>query len=87
MKGKNIVFISVSLEKDRAVWKKMVKDRKLEGIQLNVGEAKDFKSTYEIGGLPFFIVLDKEGKIVYVRRTIHPSNPNTLKLLNALEGI
>ena len=87
MKGKNIRFVSISLEKDWATWEKMVKDRKLEGIQLNVGDAKDFRSTYEISGMPFFIVLDKDGKIVYIRRTLHPSNPNTLKILSALKGI
>ena len=87
MKGKNIVFISLSLEKNWATWEKMVKDRKLEGLQWNIADAKSFKDEYEIGGLPFFIVLDKEGKIVYIRRTLHPSNPNTLKILSALEGI
>ena len=87
MKGKNIRFVSISMEKNWDTWVKMVKDRKLEGIQLNVGDAKDFKSTYEISGMPAFIVLDKEGRIVYIRRTLHPSNPHTLKILSALEGI
>jgi thiol-disulfide isomerase/thioredoxin len=87
MKGKNIAFISVSLEKDMDVWKKMVKERKLEGIQLNVGDAKDFRSTYEISGMPFIILLDKEGKILRIRSIILPSSPHTLKLLQGLEGI
>ena len=87
MKGKNIVFVSLSLEKDWTIWEKMVKDRKLEGLQWNIADAKTFKEDYEISGYPAFIVLDKEGKIVYIRRRLHPSNPNTLKILSALEGI
>ena len=87
MKGKNIVFISISLEKNWDTWVKMVKDRKLEGLQWNVADSKSFKDEYEISGMPFFIVIDKEGKIVYIRRTLHPSNPHTIIFLSALEGI
>ena len=87
MKGKNIAFVSISIEKDWNTWQNMLKKYDLKGHQWNVGDAKNFKADYEISGLPAFIVLDKEGKIVYIRRTLHPSNPHTIKILSALEGI
>ncbi len=59
----------------------------MKGHQWNIGDAKNFMVDYEVWGLPAFIVLDKEGKILYIRRRLHPSNPNTIKVLNALEGI
>ena len=87
MKGKNIAFVSISIEQNWETWQNMLKKHNLKGHQWNIGDAKNFKADYEISGLPAFIVLDKEGKIVYIRRRLHPSNPNTIKVLNALEGI
>ncbi len=65
-KDKNIVFVSVSLDNSRSAWEKMVKDRELKGVQLFA--MHDWESTinkdYNIKGIPRFIMIDKEGKIV-----------------------
>ena len=87
MKGKNIVFIALSLDKDQAAWKKMVKERKWGGIHLNFGGDTAFKDAYEITYTPRIILLDKEGKILSVRGAIRPSDPKTLTMLQSLEGI
>jgi peroxiredoxin len=87
MKGKNISFVSISIEQNWDIWQNMLKKHNLKGHQWNIGDAKNFMVDYEVWGLPAFIVLDKEGKILYIRRRLHPSNPNTIKVLNALEGI
>jgi thiol-disulfide isomerase/thioredoxin len=83
MKGKDVVFISYSVDKmtDLAKWKKMVSDEELGGVQL-IGDSA-FQSSictdYKITGIPRFMVFDKNGNIVSVDAP-RPSNPD-LKLL------
>lgn len=67
-KGKNIHFVSISIdrEKDHEKWRTMVSDMKLGGIQLFAD--KDWKSQfvtdYAIDGIPRFILLDPQGNII-----------------------
>ena len=87
--GKNIEFISISVDKkeDKEKWESIIKDRELRGMQLFAGETKeDFKFTndYLIKGLPRFILIDPDGKIVTANAP-RPSEGNKLEdLLNKL---
>lgn len=83
---KNIYFVSISCDRDKAAWEKMVKEDKLGGIQLHNGGDDTFMDAYMITGIPRFILLDKEGKIINANMT-RPSNPGTAKTFDALEGI
>ena len=85
-KNKNIHFVSISCDQDKAAWEKMVKEDKLEGIQLHMGGDQTFMDAYMIRGIPRFILIDREGKIVSADMT-RPSNAKTAETLNALEGI
>lgn len=85
-KGKNIHFVSISCDQDKAAWEKMVKEDKLGGIQLHNGGDNEFMDFYMINGIPRFILLDREGKIVAANAP-RPSNPETVKLFNSLKGI
>lgn len=85
-KLRNIAFVSISCDQDKAAWEKMVKEEKLEGIQLHNGGDREFMQAYMIKGIPRFILLDREGKIIAAEMT-RPSNPQTVETLNALEGI
>lgn len=66
--GKNIEFVSISIDdkKDFDKWKKMVADKELKGIQLYADNdwKSDFVKNYAIDGIPRFILIDTEGKIV-----------------------
>ena len=66
--GKNIEFVSISIDdkKDHEKWKKMVADKELKGIQLFADNnwESDFVKKYAIDGIPRFILIDTEGKIV-----------------------
>ena len=86
MHGKNIVFVSISCDKDKAAWEKMVKEKELGGIQLHIGDDRSFMNAFEIKFIPRFILLDREGKIINPAMT-RPSNAETEKTLTALEGI
>ena len=86
LKGKNICFLSISCDKDVEKWKQMVKDEKLGGIHVNTGGDQAFMKSYGIKGIPRFILLDKEGKIISMEMT-RPSQKVTLETLMKLEGI
>jgi thiol-disulfide isomerase/thioredoxin len=66
--SKGIVFVSISIdaEKDRDKWKKFVADQQLKGVQLFAGDKghKDITTAYKISGIPRFIVIGKDGKVV-----------------------
>lgn len=85
-KDKNITFVSISCDQNKAAWENMVKSEKLGGIQLHIGEDRMFMDEYMIRTIPRFILLDKEGKIITADMT-RPSNPETVKTLEELEGL
>ena len=86
MRGKKIVFVSMSVDESRKAWLKYVKDKKMGGVQLNAEGKEEFMKAYHINGIPRFILLDKKGKIVDADMT-RPSDPETLKRLLELKGI
>ena len=64
----------------------MVKEDKLGGIQLHNGGDNAFMDAYMITGIPRFILLDREGKIIDANMT-RPSNPKTAEFFDTLEGL
>jgi len=91
---KNIEFVSISVddarrsgtdEKAHTAWKKMVEDKKLGGIQLFSDKAwqSDFIQAYKITGIPRFLLIDPDGKIVSADAP-RPSNPKLIELFNSL---
>ena len=86
-KGKEIQFVSISMDKSklRDKWKKFVKDEELDGIQLMSEDAfnTDIAKDYKINSIPRFLLFDKEGKIVDADAK-RPSNPELIKQLDKL---
>lgn len=64
----NIEFVSISIDKEENYekWRNMIENRELEGVQLIADNAweSDFVTNYGIRGIPRFILVDPEGKIV-----------------------
>ena len=85
--GKNIEFVSISVdvEKQRQKWKDMVKDMGLTGTQIMAD--KDFKSdfikAYNIAAIPRFILIDPSGNIVSPD-ALRPSDPKLIEFFNEL---
>ncbi|WP_167610882.1 TlpA disulfide reductase family protein [Maribellus sediminis] len=82
-----IAFVSISIDDDKEAWEKMVKEDELGGLQLFAEGAwqSDITKAYAIRGIPRFIMIDKEGKIVNANAS-RPSNPQTKeKLLELAE--
>ena len=84
--GKNICFVSVSCDQDKSAWEEVVKEEKLEGIQLYAGAFDPFMDAYMITAIPHFILIDREGKVINAKMS-RPSDPETVKFLDALEGL
>lgn len=80
----NIAFMSVSIDKmeDKQKWLKMIGDKKLGGTQLLAD--RDWRSSickdYMIEGIPRFILIDKEGKIID-KNAPRPSSPQIKEIL------
>lgn len=85
-KDAQIEFVSLSTDDDKAKWEKMVKEEQLSGVQLYLGRESSFLDAYQVSGIPRFILLDKEGKILD-KNMQRPSNKYTADLIDALEGI
>ncbi len=93
--AKNIQFISISVDEGRGYkgnaaeayngWKKMVTQKELSGMQLMAdnGFNSDFIRAYKINGIPRFILIDPEGKIVNADAP-RPSDPQLIALFNEL---
>jgi thiol-disulfide isomerase/thioredoxin len=87
-KGKNIEFVSISVDepKDHEKWKQMVTDQELKGIQLisDNGWNTDFVSKFLIRGIPRFILLDDSGKIVSADAPRPSSNKKIMNMIETL---
>lgn len=85
-KGRNIVFVGLSIDQDKAKWAARVKSGALSGTQLYIGKGSKFQSDYRISGIPRFILLDPNGRIVNPDMT-RPSSEDTEKILNSQSGL
>jgi len=74
--GKDVVFISVSVDKDKKAWEKYLQEHEMGGIQLIGDKAFDSSITknYNIHSIPRFLLFDKAGKILNSKAD-RPSNP------------
>lgn len=83
--GKNIEFVSISVDvmKDKEKWRKFVAEKQLGGVQVLADKdwRSDFVTGYKIQGIPRFILIGPDGKIVNADAP-RPSSPELINLLN-----
>lgn len=82
-KDKNIYFISLSCDQNKEAWKKNLEKRQVHNIQLLMDSNNTFMKSYEISGIPHFILLDPKGNIINSDMS-RPSNPATAEALDKL---
>ena len=85
--NKNIVFVSISIDKlkDLEKWKTMIKEKELGGVQIfadNDWNSK-FVQDYKITGIPRFILIDPQGNIVKAEAP-RPSSTELSTLLDSV---
>ncbi len=85
--GRNIVFISISIDEDTLKWRSMVTEKNMKGIQLytSTPETKIMKD-YMIGGIPRFLFIGPGGEIIY-EDAPRPSNPEIRELFETFSGL
>ncbi len=84
--GKNIEFIQISVDEDRAAWLKMIEEKETGCLQLYASKwDNEICNFFKIGGIPCFILIDTEGNIVNANAP-RPSYENIDSVLNALLG-
>jgi thiol-disulfide isomerase/thioredoxin len=84
--GKNVVFISVSTDKDINAWKSFIAKEQMGGLQLH--QSDNFEETisklYLVNSIPRFIIIDEAGKIVSADGPRPSSGEEIRNLLNGL---
>lgn len=85
--GKNIVFVSISIDKqtDFKKWETMVKEKNLGGVQLIADNDwnSEFAKSFGVTSIPRFILIDPSGKVVKAVAA-RPSDPELIKELDKL---
>ena len=84
-KEKDIHFINLSTDSDREAWEDYLTEENKKGIQIILDPSSSFLEDYMVIGIPHFIMLDKEGKVLNSQMT-RPSNPGTKEFLDGLVG-
>lgn len=63
-KGKDVEFLSVSIDAKEEAWRKALKEENMAWPQGWVKDAgKEVMELYQFGGIPFILVIDKDGNI------------------------
>ncbi len=87
MHGKNIVFVSLSVDKDKAQWEEFIKKNAMTGIQLHNGGDRKLSEIFDVKFIPRFILIGPDGKTVNPQAE-RPSSGDTLATyLNSLDGM
>ena len=83
-KGRNVVFMSISVDQDKAAWEKMVAEEAFDWIQLH--DANKMNDEYLVRYIPTFVLVDTEGKIIDPRAP-RPSDEKLRAMLDAQPGL
>lgn len=63
-KDKGLEILSVSVDAKPADWKKAMAEEKMAWPQINAVESKPVMAQYLFSGIPYLVVVDKDGKII-----------------------
>lgn len=79
-----ILFVSICKNDKKELWRKMVNEKELRGIQLFAADNENsFFREYVVQAIPRFILIDKDGKVIDVnaKRPSDPALREQLKIL------
>ncbi|MCO4292848.1 AhpC/TSA family protein [Solitalea sp. MAHUQ-68] len=63
-KDKGLEILAVSLDAKADQWKKAMDEEKMTWPQVNAPDSKPVMSSYLFSGIPYLVVVDKDGKII-----------------------
>lgn len=79
--GKDIAFVGVSVDQDKAAWEKYVADKNLKGLQLHAGPGNPLSAAYKVNGIPRYILIDKVGNLI-TPDSPRPTDPELKELID-----
>jgi thiol-disulfide isomerase/thioredoxin len=62
--SKGLEILAVSVDAKENDWKKAMNEEKMAWPQVNAKESKDVMASYLFSGIPYLVVVDKEGNII-----------------------
>tara|TARA_B100000945_G_scaffold277434_1_gene242655 strand:- start:105 stop:743 length:639 start_codon:yes stop_codon:yes gene_type:complete len=80
--GKDIIFMSISVDTDKEAWEKMVEEEELGGVQLWGDGWSKITKDYAIFGIPRFMLFDTQGNVISTNAP-RPSSDDIRGLLDA----
>jgi len=83
--GKNIVFMSISVDQTQEPWRKTVEEKQMKGVQIWAGQNDIIKNFYKVSGIPRFMIIDPEGNI-YSSSANRPSDGAGKELKSLIDG-
>lgn len=83
--GKPITWVSISMDLNKKEWLDFLKAKEMKGVQLicDKGFKDPFVKQIVLRGIPRFLLLDKEGKVIDFE-ALRPSNPVLGELLRLM---
>lgn len=86
LKGKDVVFLYIGISCSKASWESTIKDKDLTGEHYfaNENEAQLLAEKFNISSIPFYVLVDKQGKVVDGDAS-RPSDKN--KLMKKIDGL
>lgn len=83
--SKDIVFLYISIDDSADKWKQAIAEDKIEGVHLlsTGGTESKVAKTFNISGVPHYMIIDKEGKL-FSNDATRPSQPETAETLRKL---
>src|SRR5690606_31045031 len=84
--GKDVVFVYISIDEDKAAWEKAMDTYHLTGLHIREDGGWKSKTAQEYGvqGIPAYFIIDKEGKFA-IDTAPRPSQGE--KLIEVIEGL
>ena len=86
-KGKDVVFLYVSMDENPSTWEAYVKAQGLNGQHVNASSGKgylsDIAKLYKVKQLPTYVVVDKAGKVAFNKA----GSPGNIVLGNLIDGL
>lgn len=87
-KNKNIVFLSISLDNDKGKWQRFSTEHAFKegNLWAEEGVGSSVAKAYGVAGIPKFVLIDKDGKLIE-QNAAWPSSKEIRKTLESLPGL
>ncbi len=84
-KGKDVVFVYLSSDRDPKAWKNAIAMLRLTGEDYLVNAAvyNQYNKLFNVRYIPRYVLIDKQGKVVNAN-ALRPSNPESIKDIEKL---